>query len=470
MLSLSVSAFFAFIAQAPAKENDQHRAFRLEDRAFHDSHTEADLDRTMLGKPGHLTVSSSTVPKSFGHLSTFRDLPASARSRSRSPLLKPPRSHSGEHDATSFTFQSGGAVSRRDALSATFGLGTAALLPRPRIANAAEAQVKVDPKVYIAPPSAAGKRILITGSNTGLGLESAKRLAQAGAKVIVTGRTQGKADAALAQVKAVAPDSDVRALVLDLANLESIKSFPAKYNEALGNAPLDVLLENAGVMAIPEKLTTADGFERQVGINHLGHFALVAGMMPVLRKAADGFRIITVSSEAHKFATEGSMKAALDSNLDPPEYSQWGNYGLSKAANVLFAKELQRRFDDAGIRASAVTLHPGAVQTDLARYLIQGTEAAENGVPLVDTAQAMNPLQKVVLQGVAKLILPVEQGANTQIFLAAGADGNGELTKNGGEYFVDMKVAKPLDFVNSKQLAAKLWEVSETLTGTKIPI
>merc|ERR1712083_309934 len=115
-------------------------------------------------------------------------------------------------------------------------------------------------------------------------------------------------------------------------------------------------------------------------------------MMPTLRRASDGFRIVVVSSEAHRLATEDSIKQALSSNLDPKDYSQWGNYGLSKASNILFANELQRRFDAAGIRGSVVSMHPGVVATDLGRYLIQGVEKAEAGEEkLTQSYATMNP-------------------------------------------------------------------------------
>jgi len=319
------------------------------------------------------------------------------------------------------------------------------------------------------PPShlVAGKTILITGATTGLGLESAKRLASAGAKVVITARTQAKADAAVDEVKAVSPDADVLALVVDLASLESIKDFPAKYEAAVG-APLDVLLANAGVMAIPERRTTIDGFERQVGVNHLGHFALISAMMPVLKQAADGFRVVSVSSSAHRIPNEKSMQDALSANLDPT-YSAWGTYGVSKASNVLFVNELQRRINAAGLKASAVSLHPGVVNTDLGRYLTQGIDAAEAGEP-----QEENPIQKALLEAVSPIssvfLLTPEQGANTQVFLAAGADSDGDLTRSGALYFENMKVASPASFTNSEKLAKQLWEVSEQLTGTKFDI
>merc|ERR1719163_2517140 len=114
------------------------------------------------------------------------------------------------------------------------------------------------------------------------------------------------------------------------------------------------------VMAVPERLSTADGFEKTVGINHLGHFALVGALMPYLQRAKSGFRIINVSSDAHRFVDKKSLASALQSRLDPPEYTAggWGAYGLSKAANMLFTVELERRLREGGLQGSAVTMHP----------------------------------------------------------------------------------------------------------------
>jgi len=354
--------------------------------------------------------------------------------------------------------------SRRTFLAAATTAGLWAARPREAYAAAG---------IYQPPPaSLAGETILITGANTGLGLESAKRLAKAGARIVLTARTQAKVDKAVADVKAAAPGAEVKGALLDLASLESIRGFPARYEVAVAGEPPDVLIANAGVMAIPERLTTADGFEKTVGINHLGHFALVSAMMPALREAPRGFRVVSVSSEGHRIANRDSMRAALASDLDPKDYGfgGWSAYGLSKAANILFAAELQRRIDSAGVRGSAVSLHPGGVKTDLARYLIQGVAAAEAGVPIEESVLKMNPVQRALLQGIGNTAKTVEEGANTQVFLAAAADSSGDLTKDGGKYFDEMKVSRPADFTGDPELASKLWEVSEKLTGTKLTL
>ena len=202
----------------------------------------------------------------------------------------------------------------------------------PQVAMAKEA-------VYNPPTgSLKGQTILITGANTGLGLESAKRLAAAGASLIVTARSQAKADGAAAAARAAAASTGasgkITPLELDLASLDSIKAFPTRLASSAGtDAAINVALLNAGVMAIPERLSTADGFERTIGVNHLGHFALVGELLPALKRASDGFRVVTVSSDAHRFVTPEMMKKAISTDLDP-EYSAWGNYGLSKAVRA----------------------------------------------------------------------------------------------------------------------------------------
>ncbi|KAJ1449510.1 hypothetical protein M885DRAFT_535239 [Pelagophyceae sp. CCMP2097] len=341
------------------------------------------------------------------------------------------------------------------------GLGGALVGPAPVSA------VPFPSRELFVPGPMAGDTVLVTGGNTGLGLETAKRLAAAGATVVLTARTRDKVDAALAAVVLAAPGSKPQGVVLDLASLESIKSFPARLPAGVAQGGIDVLVNNAGVMAIPERLETADGFERQIGINFLGHYALVGALLPYLRQKG-AFRVVSVSSAAQDFATGDAIKKAIAADLEP-EYSAWGNYGLSKAFNVAFSTELQRRFDAAGITASAVSLHPGLVQTDLARYLLGTTETAT--APTAEAVAAMNPLQKLALQAVNLVVLPVAVGANTQVFLAAGGDTpTRNLAASGGLYFDDMRIAKPNAAAVDAQVAKDLWQKAEKLTGVKYAI
>jgi NAD(P)-dependent dehydrogenase (short-subunit alcohol dehydrogenase family) len=313
--------------------------------------------------------------------------------------------------------------------------------------------------------SLAGKTILITGANTGLGLETALRLRRAGARVIVTARSAAKVAQSVAKLEADSLGNErVTGIELDLASLASIKSFPARLAAATSNdLAIDVLLNNAGVMAIPKRLETDEGFERTIGVNHLGHFALTAEMLPFLKRASHGFRVVTVSSEAHKFASAKQVKEALERRLEDTSYSGWGAYGLSKVANVLFAMELQRRFDAAGLAATSVALHPGAVQTDLGRYIVGGLDAGD--IRPSESSAPPSGVGKLVKGLLDKVILPIDRGANTQVFLAAGEDSGGAYNIPTALYFDSMTPVKASATATDLELAKRLWEVSEELTG-----
>lgn len=322
-----------------------------------------------------------------------------------------------------------------------------------------QAAAKADEVFAPTPGSLDGRTVLITGANTGLGLESAARLAAAGADVVVTARTDAKAQQAVDEIER-RTGRRVAGVSLDLADLESVKTLPTRLPKSVSK--IDVLMENAGVMAIPERLTTKDGFERQIGVNHLGHYALVASLLPLLEKSK-AFRIVAVSSSANQIANSKSITQALDSNLDPT-YGAWTNYGLSKVFNILFVEELRRRLPPTG---TAVAVHPGVVQTDLSRYLVQGVDAAESGVSQTATMEAMSPLQQKLMEGVAKFILPVSLGANGQVRLAAEAD---LAADPGGPYFDGMKRGKPNAAADDAALAKRLWDLSEKLTGATIKL
>jgi len=351
------------------------------------------------------------------------------------------------------------APGRRTVLGGGAAAAVAALSP-------ALPALAADPELYSpAAGSLDGTTILITGGNTGLGLESAKRLAGGGARVVIAARSKAKADAAVQAV-----GKNAVGVELDLADLKSVKTLPARLDAALGGgAAIDVLLNNAGVMAVPERQSTADGFEKTVGINHLGHFALVAALMPSLQRAKSGFRVINVSSDAHRFASAGAIKEAIAAKLDPPEYAAggWGAYGVSKAANVLFTVELQRRLEAAGVKGSAVALHPGVVQTDLSRYIIGGASGGDLH-PVQDAAAPTGVGAFLKSNLLDKAILTVDKGANTQVYLAAAADTQGDRGSRSGLYFDKMKAVAPNAAAADPELAKKLWELSESLTGAKI--
>ncbi len=304
------------------------------------------------------------------------------------------------------------------------------------------------------PGSLNGQVVLITGASSGLGLESAKRLAAAGATVVLTSRTKSKGEQAVEDVKAYlvdkVDDAKLYSLELDLDDLEQVKQFPESFKE-LGLGDVSILMNNAGVMAIPQKELTKDGFERQFQSNHLGHFALTAGMFPYLSR--DGAKVINVASSAAYFAALG-----LDiNNLNGERsYSGWPSYGQTKLANILFTNELQKRADAAGLDwLTTVSLHPGVVDTDLSRYIV-GEEKFQE----MKDSDSFS-IESLASKATSLFTLSPEQGANNQVFLAAGADG--KLVK--GAYYDDMKVKDKLPFMKDEDKAASLWEISEEYAG-----
>jgi NAD(P)-dependent dehydrogenase (short-subunit alcohol dehydrogenase family) len=320
-----------------------------------------------------------------------------------------------------------------------------------------------------APGSLEGQVVLVTGGSTGLGLESAKRLSAAGATIVLTSRTSAKGEKAVESVKeylnnkGIISDSTstakVYSLVLDLDDLESVKTFPGSFKQ-LGLGSIDVLLNNAGVMAIPDRQLTKDGFERTFQSNHLGHFVLTAGLFPMLSR--DKATVINISSEAFQFASNGNGKGGLDmENLNGEKtYGPWSSYGLSKLANILFTQELQRRVDDAGESwLTVVSVHPGAVATDLGRNMVgeeKWNDLKSKGGP--------SGWESLALNAAAIFTKTVPEGASTQVFLAAGADG----TLKKGSFYEDMKEKQNLpNWAKDESTAKALWEKSEELGGIK---
>lgn len=317
-------------------------------------------------------------------------------------------------------------------------------------------QKMLGPAPFRPPPhSLDDKVMLITGGTTGLGLESAKRLAAGGATVILTSRTVAKGQMAVQAVNDYLSqegisNSKVYAVTLDLDDLDNVRSFPKRLAETpAGNKNIDVLMNNAGVMAIPERELTKDGYERTFQSNHLGHFLLTSKLMP---KLADDATVINVSSEAHKFASKGLEL----NNLNGEEsYGPWSSYGQSKLSNILFSKELQARADKAGRKLTAASLHPGAVQTDLGRNLI----GEEKWAKLQKEGPAFP--ESILLNLLSYFVIPVERGATTQVYLAAGQGGN----DIGGEYFNKCQ-SQNLGAAATDMIAAqKLWEASEKMVG-----
>ena len=203
-------------------------------------------------------------------------------------------------------------------------------------------------------PDQSGRVAMVTGANSGLGLHTSIALARKGARVLMACRDAGRAQAALHRVRADAPGATVELVTLDLASLASVE---AAATEVAGRTPtLDLLVDNAGVMATPRS-ATADGFELQLGTNHLGHFALTGRLLPLLL-AAPAARVVVVSSGAHR-----TGRIAFDDLQSERSYSRWGAYGQSKLANLLFARELDRRAAATPLLVAAA--HPGYAATHL---------------------------------------------------------------------------------------------------------
>jgi NAD(P)-dependent dehydrogenase (short-subunit alcohol dehydrogenase family) len=205
-------------------------------------------------------------------------------------------------------------------------------------------------------PSQLGRTAVVTGATGGLGYETALALAKAGAEVILTGRDDRKGQSAIEKIGREVIGAKISYERLDLADLASVADF-AKQMQA--RPSLDLLINNAGVMALPRRQTTADGFEMQFGTNHLGHFALTARLMPLLRRASTP-RVVSLSSLAHRtgLIDFGDLQGER-------VYSPWKAYGQSKLACLMFALELQRRSDAAGWNLTSIAAHPGFARTNL---------------------------------------------------------------------------------------------------------
>lgn len=206
-------------------------------------------------------------------------------------------------------------------------------------------------------PDLAGKTAVITGANAGLGLETAKALAGARCHVVLAARDRARAEGALSEIAAGQPHASLEIVELDLASLQSIETAAVAIFSS--HPTLDILVNNAGLMAMPEG-RTEDGFEMQFGVNHLGHWALTAQLLPALIGAPEA-RVVTVTSTAHHFG----KRVDPDNPHLEGEYDPWKAYGQAKLANYHFALGLQRQFEDAGLRASSLVAHPGLSNTGL---------------------------------------------------------------------------------------------------------
>eukprot|EP00092_Neocalanus_flemingeri_P019775 GFUD01021415.1.p1 GENE.GFUD01021415.1~~GFUD01021415.1.p1 ORF type:complete len:334 (+),score=104.31 GFUD01021415.1:80-1081(+) len=279
-----------------------------------------------------------------------------------------------------------------------------------------------------------GKTVVITGANTGIGKITALDLSKRGAKVVMLCRNVEKAEEAAEEIRK-ATEGEVVVHKLDLSSLASVRECA----EQLGNSleKIDILINNAGIMACPE-LRTTEGFEMQIGTNHFGHFLLTNLLMPQLKKAAPTARIVNVSSLAHE---RGRMQWE-DINWDKTPYNAIQAYSQSKLANILFTKELARKGEGSGVNAYA--LHPGVINTELGRHL-------------KDTFGPAVMLWKLAVP----FIKTPDSGAQTTIYCAVEES----LADHNGRYYSDCKEKQPAPQAENIEDAKKLWEVSEQLVN-----
>jgi len=278
-----------------------------------------------------------------------------------------------------------------------------------------------------------GKVVVITGANTGIGKICALDMAKRGGKIILLCRSPERGEAAAEEIR-----KETKAEVIfhkcDLASLASVRECAEQLNNSLPK--IDILLNNAGVMMCPLS-RTEEGFEMQIGTNHLGHFLLTNLLMPLLKKAAPDARIVNVSSKAHE---PGRMNFD-DINYEKRPYGAGGAYCQSKLANVLFTRELARKGEGSGVNAYA--LHPGVIATELGRHL------------------NANPVLKCMSMMIMPLMKTPEAGAQTSLYCCLEQS----ISDENGKYYSDCRRMEPAVQAQNDEDAKKLWQISEKLTG-----
>lgn len=290
-------------------------------------------------------------------------------------------------------------------------------------------------------PDQSGKTIVVTGANSGIGLEAARVLADQGARLVLAVRRPAAGEEAAGLIRGENPQADVRVEECDLGDLASVERCAARIGDKVG--PIDVLINNAGIMAVPYG-TTTDGHERQFGTNHLGHFALTGHLLAQMLESENA-RVVTVSSDAHRFGTVDPAK------LDGERYRRWGAYGRSKLANLLFAYELDRKARSVGAPLKSVACHPGFAATGL-----QGRAAREQG-----KSDRIWRLGHLLAQSAADGALPTLRAASDPE--VEGGSYYGPVGRRGGPAVVVRSSARSHDTSS----AGSLWEVSERLTGVR---
>lgn len=276
-----------------------------------------------------------------------------------------------------------------------------------------------------------GKTVLVTGGNSGMGLATVVEMARQGAKVIMACRSRKRGEEALAEAKRQSGSEHIILMLCDLASFQSIREFAAEFKAVY--SVLDVLINNAGVVAVRRELT-ADGYELDLGVNHLGHFLLTSLLLDQLKAAEQG-RIVVVASGAYKIGKLYLNDPSLSRGFNPVKA-----YARSKLANILFTRELAARLQGTGVTVNAV--HPGAVGTNIG----VNRETGFGGT---------------VLKLLSYVFLTPEQGADTAIYLATAPEQLGVT----GQYYYRRKIKALSPRALNKEEAGRLWQWSEEQTG-----
>ncbi len=295
-------------------------------------------------------------------------------------------------------------------------------------------------------PDQHGRTAIVTGANSGLGLVSARELARHGASVVLACRNTAKGESALREIEAAVPDARVEVSELDLGSLESVRSFAERYRST--HDGLDLLINNAGLMA-PPRGETADGFELQLGTNHLGHFALTGRLIGAMEGRADA-RVVCLSSIAHR---TGRIK--FDDLQSERRYSRWRAYGQSKLADLMSALELDRRLRAARSTVKSVAAHPGYSATNL-----------QSAAPPLLDRMVMRVTNAIAAQS-------AEAGALPTLYAATcpGLPGGSYVGPDGlGEFRGHPHISTPNRAARDEAVAARLWAVSEELTGVRFDL
>jgi len=291
-------------------------------------------------------------------------------------------------------------------------------------------------------PDLTGKVIIVTGGNSGIGFEEIKQFARKGAQTIMASRNLIKAEKAAKKIRKKIPNAKIEVMELDLANLDSVTNFTTSFNQKYEK--LDVLVNNAGIMMVPYG-TTADGFETQIGTNHLGHFALTGLLLDKIKRT-EGSRVVNVSSMGHRGGFMDFENFLYDGGSG---YSKMGAYGRSKLANLLFTFELNRRLKQADLTSIAVASHPGISNTHLADHMY--------GIFKV----ILKPFMGMFIQSPARGALPTIRAAvDPEV---KGGDYYGPKGKKNEFKGPPMKV-ESAEASHNKEDARTLWELSESLT------